>query len=205
MTRSIFLRALPTYRAICRAQQSLALVPETVTLVEPLPWSTLLKDLKYFDSYALLTGVTSLEKAGPIELRLSNNRLGHSIIPTKPNLSGDCKRVWNFPIETVLDLAGPRNEHGNDDIYILRINAEGVENQIIEYFLDQLPLDRFIVMGSLGDLAKCFGSAEQERVESLLREYGIPFIYFTSNPESWATALTQLSRVITDRTSQTVT
>jgi hypothetical protein len=82
----------------------------------------------------------------------------------------------------------------HDDIVILRMNAEGVEQGIIDWLTDDPSAAKSvqIVMGSTGDIKKCFGKDAEVAAQSRLAKAGIPFIYFTSNPGSWQPALDSL-------------
>lgn len=203
--RSVFLALLRHYRnvahawreaeAIARAQDVLSTKHFLFALVEPVLHPEIMDSLRLAGPVLFLKGVTSAAPAGEVVLRLAKaGDLGHSIIETKPNLSNETLTTYNFDFRTWLPWLLQSFRVSHDDIVILRMNAEGVEQGIIQWLTEDPSAAKSvqIVMGSTGDIKKCFGKDAEAAAQSRLAEAGIPFIYFTSNAGSWQPALESL-------------
>jgi len=190
------------FREIRRLQARLAQFEFFFCFVEPILYQPMLASLKHFGNFVLLKGVCSSAKSGPEVLRLARASLGHSIIESKPNLSGNTVPTWNFNFESLLrwvDANARRNAH---DRLILRMNAEGVEKDIIATMaaLDSDAPRVNAMFGSLGDIKKCFGEEALRTAERQLASMKVSHVYFTSSPKSWRAALMSLEQLLTAAT-----
>jgi hypothetical protein len=156
---------------IARAQDVLSTKHFVFALVEPVLHPEIMDSLRLSGPVLFLKGVTSAAPAGEVVLRLAKaGDLGHSIIETKPNLSNETLATYNFDFRTWLPWLLQSFRVSHDDIVILRMNAEGVEQGIIDWLTEDAEV----------------------AAQSRLTKAGIPFIYFTSNPGSWQPALDSL-------------
>ena len=78
---------------------------------------------------------------------------------------------------------------------ILRLNCEGVEDDVIyaahKIFADKLVL----VMGSLKDVKGCKGDDAYDALENYLNFNGLPFVFFSSSLNSWLSAHHSISEI----------
>ena len=159
--------------------------------VEPVFYFKTAKFLRQAGNFVYLNGVCSALPSGAVKLLLAKDNLGNSIIESKPNLTGKHLDTWNYNFQELLDWCNANLRQSDDDLLVLRMNAEGVEKDIVEY-LHHAGVVRHRVRalyGSLGDIRKCFGGEAEQKSISLLAETGIPYVYFTSSPKSWRGAL----------------
>lgn len=192
------LQAFSDFRSIHEARAKLSELELCYCLVEPVIYRETLSAMRKLENFVFLKGVCSSSPSGPQELRLSKGNLGHSIIPTKPNLTGETVPTWNYNFMDLLRWVDASMRQSPDDLLVLRMNAEGVEKDIIADIVsasDAPRIDAFF--GSLGDIKKCFGEAEYRKAESSLAKMGIPFVYFTSSPRSWAQGLREFLSLAT--------
>jgi hypothetical protein len=186
------------FREIRRLQARLARFEFFFCFVEPILYPPLLASLKHFRNFVLVKGVCSSASSGPEVLRLARASLGHSIIETKPNLSGETVPTWNFNFESLLRWVDANARRSPDDRLILRMNAEGVEKDIIATMaaLDHDAPRVDAMFGSLGDIKKCFGEDALRTAEQQLTAMKVSHVYFTSSPKSWRTALMSLEQLL---------
>lgn len=79
---------------------------------------------------------------------------------------------------------------------ILRLNCEGVEDDVI-YSAHQVFSRRLaLTMGSLKDVKECKGNAAYEALEDYLSLNEIPFVSFSSSPLSWGNAHKSIREVV---------
>ena len=187
-------KAISDWQTILRLQSKLASHTYAVLMVEPVTYQQTMMFTKHLTSFTYVCGVASSRPSGPTTLHLSSDNLGHSIIPSKPNLTGHSHSTWNFNMLSTLEWYARSMCVSPQDTVILRINAEGVEKEIIEDLKANKDLYPKItaLFGSLGDVKKCFGTEAERSAQAALRELGIPYFYFTSSPRSWRPALEAL-------------
>lgn len=166
-------------------------------LVEPVAHPELLDFLRDVPSALLFKGVVSCGASGPAALLLANASLGHSIIPTKPGLSGRKVETYNINFPALYELLiDAYVDNGDCDRVVLRMNAEGVEGPIVDFLADHASRKPDVLAGSLGDIRKCFGQEAYEQANGRLEEAGIPFVYFTSNVTTWASGLREIANLL---------
>lgn len=183
-------KAFGEWRAILAKRERLKQHEMRFCFIEPIMYDSLLKTLKHIKVFSFLRGVTSAAASGEERLFLAKNNLGNSIIETKPNLTGESIQIWNYDFAEVLGWVDRTLRTSPSDILILRINAEGVEKDIIKFLHDTGNSYRVQgLFGSLGDIRKCFGDEEYDLAMTRLQEMGIPYHYFTSNARGWKTSL----------------
>lgn len=190
-------RAFGEWRAILANRERLKQLEMRFCFIEPIMYDSLLKTLKNIKVFSFFRGVTSAAASGEERLFLAKNNLGNSIIETKPDLTGESIQTWNYDFTEVLGWVERTLRTSPSDILILRINAEGVEKDIIKFLHDTGNSFKIRgLFGSLGDIRKCFGEAEYDLAMTRLREMGIPYHYFTSNARGWKTSLDEFVRFI---------
>jgi hypothetical protein len=166
-------------------------------LVEPVAHRELLDFLEFVPSALFLKGVVSCGESGPETLLLAKESVGHSIIPSKPGLSGDRLPTYNLNFRSVYEmLIDAFVMNGDCDRIILRMNAEGVEGPIIDFLVEHASRKPDVFAGSIGDIEKCFGREAYDRAKTNLENGGIPFVYLTSNSTTWASGLKRLSIIL---------
>jgi hypothetical protein len=164
--------------------------------VEPILHRSFLHNLHCFNNFIFLNGVTTLQNKSSIDLYLAKNDLGNSVFPEKPGLKGEKINVCNFRFDNLLESIYTLYNITEDDLVILRINAEGVEKEIIEFLYGNKFKHINYLFGSLGDIKKVFGPEESLRIQSILNDSGVEMIYFTSSPYSWHNALKSLVEIL---------
>lgn len=189
-------------RAIVTAQIFLATQDFRFALVEPILHPEIIASMRLRGPSIFIKGVTSAQPSGEVMLRLAKaGDLGHSIIASKPNLSEATLATYNVDFRKLLPWILGTFDVSAHDLVILRMNAEGVEQGIIEWLTeDPMAANAVqVIMGSLGDIKKCFGKAAEDAASSRLKMAGIPFIYFTSNAGSWPSAMNAIVSFIQNR------
>lgn len=193
--------AFADFISVSRCRAELRGVDSAFVFVEPIAYRQLRAFLPRLGAFAYIGGVCSQQQAvGWTDLWLARNGLGNSLFSSKPNLTGRKLSVWNVNFMATLDWVDKNFRTGSDDLLILRMNAEGVELEVLEALAahqqrgEGCRVDA--VFGSLGDIRKCFGKEAWEVAQGLLEEMSLPYVYFTSNPSSWAPALKQLAGML---------
>lgn len=161
-----------------------------------------LMSLCRFKSFSFENSCVSKSLQPLTKVYLANDSLGNSLVPVKPGLTGHWvvkrnRAVKNF-FESLLqdfEIKSSRTK------YILRMNIEGIEPEIIDYLADLLSdnsslAERLLLLGSLGDIQKCFGKSKLAEYEHKLETLGISLKWFTSNPNSWPSSLRSIERFI---------
>ena len=165
-------------------------------LVEPIMHRELCDFIARYPA-VLIGGVSSCAPDGPVDLLLSQDSLGHSILPQKPNLTGESKATHNFEFTALYDyVVKAMGPPGHTSAIVVRMNAEGVEGPIISFLAKAGAAKPAILAGSLGDIRKCYGQAAYEEAFETLAEADIPFSYLTSHPKSWEMGLSQVSAAL---------
>lgn len=192
-------RTWSDFRAICRSQDRLASHEFILLLIEPVLHREIVESLGLSATTIFIKGVTSASLGGPATLRLAKlGDLGHSIVASKPNLSDRSILTHNFDFRELLPWFRACIGDLERDVVIVRMNAEGVEKGIVSWLTSsgdpQTRCD--VLMGSLGDIRKCFGPDAEAQARCQLSSASIPFIYFTSSPGSWRPALEALIALV---------
>jgi hypothetical protein len=188
-------RAWSDFRMICRLQNRCAEWGFCFMFIEPIFHREIADAFTLAPNIVFIKGVTSANPGGEVTLRLAcTGDLGHSIIPSKPNLSDRGQPTLNFDFRELLPWFRACFGVREGDIVVLRMNAEGVERDIVEWVTSHGDSSRCVdvFMGSLGDVKKCFGADAERDAQRRLSTASIPFIYLTSNPGSWRPALEAL-------------
>ena len=83
----------------------------------------------------------------------------------------------------------------NEYVVILRLNCEGVEDDVIyaahEFFGEKLVL----TMGSIQDVIECKGNVAFVALEKYLDDNSLPFVYFSSSVNSWIKAHSSINNI----------
>ena len=151
-----------------------------------------------FGSVCFLNSVVSSADDVVKQIHLANDSLGHSIYRSKPRLTGRSVDVLNINIAKLIDLVIGSGRHKSWDKVIVRLNIEGAEIDVLDAILSHRNLlnSKILFMGSLGDIEKCHGAGVLEEYELLLAKFEHPFIWFTSNPNSWVVARKEVEAFI---------
>ncbi|MEB3415611.1 hypothetical protein VCJ71_05990 [Alteriqipengyuania sp. WL0013] len=160
-------------------------------LIEPVMHRELI-DFAGKEPCLLLNGVTSCDADGPVDLLMAEDSLGNSIIPTKPNLTGEKKTTFNFNFPHLYEYLV---ETFADRQIVIRMNAEGVEGPIIDY-LAHAKVRPALLAGSIGDIRKCFGEEAYAAAQATMERADIPFVYLTSHPRYWADGLRKIMDIL---------
>jgi hypothetical protein len=128
-----------------------------------------------------------------INLYLANGNplsQGSSIFLNKGNVSvNDNVPALGVPATSFFrSLKSYIESHIDEYSVILRLNCEGVEDDVIyaahKVFSEKLAL----VMGSLKDVKGCKGSKAYDALENYLSLNDLPFVFFSSSLNSWLSA-----------------
>lgn len=177
-------------REILRLRRHLQGYEFRFCFVEPVLYRQQFRAFSNIGTFCFLRGVTSTARSGATRLFLAEDHLGNSIIETKPNLTDRSIRTWNYDFRELLDWAGKNLGAESADLFILRINAEGIEKQVIELLHETRNTHRLdAIFGSLGDIVKCYGEEAHITAVHQLSELNIPFYYFTAPPRGWVRSL----------------
>ena len=162
-------------------------------LIEPIVHKEILEFLHSTQSI-FVGGVSSCQPSGPLQLLMAKDSLGNSIVSEKPGLTGEKRETYNINFQSlysflIKNFLQKNQTHG----LLLRINAEGVEGPIIEHVLETI-IKPLVIAGSLGDIKKCFGQEALDRINRKINDSGIPFVYLTSNPNTWSLGLRSIGK-----------
>ena len=145
--------------------------------------------------------VTGNDKVEIINLFLANNdelSQGSSILLQKSNVSTDqYVSTLGVPAEVFFEkLQEYLQERFEKFSVILRLNCEGVEDDVIyaahKIFADKLKL----IMGSLKDVQECKGQLAYDNLQKYIRRCEIPFQFFSASVSSWGGAFAAIWRIM---------
>ena len=166
--------------------------------IEPIMSNILYSRIKIIKPDLIIKGIVSSNKSSFSNLYLSKNRLGNSIYKEKPNLSGKTIKVANISFSILFkELVLPY--YKKEDILIVRINAEGIEKDLIDYLI-QNKIEIDLLAGSIGDIKKCWGESVYKEYATKMIDNKISFVYFTSNPFSWLPAMQKINQILNKKT-----
>tara|TARA_B100001057_G_scaffold133796_1_gene133232 strand:- start:3862 stop:4617 length:756 start_codon:yes stop_codon:yes gene_type:complete len=123
--------------------------------------------------------------------------LGSSIFETKFKFRGwdlnDFVKTVGIPANVFFQALKQSIESLNEDyVVILRINCEGVEDDVIyaahSYFKDKLVL----ILGSLKDVKICKSEEAYNKMMNYLNFNKLPFEYFSPSTKNWVNAHTSI-------------
>ena len=82
-----------------------------------------------------------------------------------------------------------------EDKFVLRINCEGAESEIIKSLIKK-KIKPSIILGSLEDIKKIFGLKAYKQIQNLLKKNKIPYRYFKgTDPSTWNLAKSYFSNI----------
>lgn len=123
---------------------------------------------------------------------------GSSIFAHKDNVSKE-KFVSTVGVPSKLFFASFKNyldSTVSEYTAILRLNCEGVEDDVIyaahEHFGEKLVL----IMGSINDVKECKGQVAYLALEKYLDENSLLFVNFSSSVKSWIKAHTSINNIL---------
>lgn len=154
--------------------------------------------IQHSDVYDVADGVFNCALTGEQELSLINLYLanndhlsqGSSIFTNKKNVSvSEFVPTLGVPATLFFDSLKTYVESSVEEYaVILRLNCEGVEDDVI-YSAHQVFSDRLVlVMGSLKDVRDCKGNAAYDSLEKYLKLHNLPFVFFSSSMTTWVNA-----------------
>ena len=161
--------------------------------------------IQHSDVYKAADGVfncalTGEQKLSLINLYLANSdklSQGSSIFLSKGNVSvSDAVPSLGVPATSFFDSLKNYIESSIGEYsVILRLNCEGVEDDVI-YAAHQVFADRLVlIMGSLKDVRGCKGDAAYDAMEKYLELNSLPFVFFSSSLKSWVCAHHSISEI----------
>ena len=101
-------------------------------------------------------------------------------------------RVFFEEIREYLD-----NKFGDYDV-LLRLNCEGVEDEVIFCAHQQLSNKLKLICGSLKDVEELKGKQAAEDLDSYMENHGLPFVKFSSGIYSWHEAHSMILSLVKD-------
>ena len=125
---------------------------------------------------------------------------GSSIFSNKNNVSREnFVSTIGMPSEQFFDMFKRYLDNTiSKYVVILRLNCEGVEDDVIyaahKYFGKKLVL----IMGSIEDVKECKDDTAYHALENYLNSNALPFVYFSSSVNSWIKAHTSINLVHND-------
>ena len=161
--------------------------------------------IQHSDVYKAADGVfncalTGEKKFSVINLFLANSdqlSQGSSIFLSKSNVSlSDAVPTLGVPATSFFDSLQSYIESSVGEYsVILRLNCEGVEDDVI-YAAHKVFANRLVlIMGSLKDVRGCKGDAAYDALENYLKHNSLPFVFFSSSLKSWVRAHRSISEV----------
>ena len=159
------------------------------------------KIINHSNVYKKVSGVFNFALTGNYNVNITNLYLanfswegeisqGSSIFPHKDNVSKE-KFLTTIGVPSKLFFDIFKNYLDNTVskyAVILRLNCEGVEDDVIyaahEFFGKKL----ILVMGSIQDVKECKGDAAYLELEKYLDNNSLPFVKFSSSVNSWIKA-----------------
>ena len=137
--------------------------------------------------------ITNSSNTKIASLFLANGEIlsqGSSIFKSKKNISTkDVIPTIGMPANLFFsELKKYIDSVVSDYVVILRLNCEGVEDDVI-YSVHKTFNDKFLLtLGSLKDVKECKGVIAYKKLENYMRNNSIPFIFFSSSIASWEKA-----------------
>ena len=89
------------------------------------------------------------------------------------------------------------NKFGDYDV-LLRLNCEGVEDEVIFSAHQQLSNKLKLICGSLKDVEELKGKQAAEDLDSYMENNGLPFVKFSSGIYSWYEAHSMILSLVKD-------
>lgn len=154
--------------------------------------------IQHSNVYKAADGVFNCALTGDPKLSLINLFLansdqlgqGSSIFLSKHNVSiKNAVPTLGVPANLFFDSLKSHIESSIDDYsVILRLNCEGVEDDVI-YSAHQVFSEKLVlVMGSLKDVRGCKGDVAYDALEKYLTINSLPFVFFSPSIKSWLDA-----------------
>jgi len=164
----------------------------TLILVEPNYLH--LKEKPYtFASMVLPAAIksTSENNSRTIKLFIANNdpkSTGNSTYSTKGNVNkNDFRNVLTLNSSELLDILDKTYLHEKSKV-VLRINCEGMEDEIIYEFKKYLKNRLKGIMGSLKDVKSIKGSTKYYQLMKFIDDENIVFVPFSEDIDTWSKA-----------------
>ena len=154
--------------------------------------------IRYSEAYKKVDGVfncalTNDEQVSLIPLYLGNgNKLdeGSSIFLNKGNVNEE-EAVLAMGVPAKMFFASLKihiDRQYDNYIIILRLNCEGVEDDVIYSAHQVFSRKLVLIMGSLKDVMECKGSKAYQALEHYMSSNELEFVPFSSSPVSWVGA-----------------
>lgn len=159
------------------------------------------KIINHSNVYKNAQGVFNCALTGEVNVSITNLYLanfswegeisqGSSIFSHKDNVSkerfiptvGVPSKLFFDLFKNYLDSAV--SEYG----VILRLNCEGVEDDVIYAAHELFGKKLVLIMGSINDVIECKGQVAYFTLEKYLDDNSLPFVYFSSSVNSWIKA-----------------
>lgn len=158
------------------------------------------------DAYKAADGVFNCALTGGIAVSLvnlyiaNNDELGQgsSILLTKHNVSKEHSvPTVGIPANLFFRSLKKLIERDNSKYsVVLRLNCEGVEDDVIYAAHNVFSKKLLLILGSLKDVSECKGEEAYYDLEDYLQKNELPFIFFSGAVTSWLLAHKGLNNVI---------
>ena len=123
---------------------------------------------------------------------------GNSIFSSKGNVNeNNFKNVLVLTTKELVDILQNTFMHENSKI-IIRLNCEGMEDEIIYDFKKFIPKRLIGLMGSLKDVKSIKGNKEYFQLIDFIDKEGIKFVPFSDDIDTWGKAHSYLFSLLQD-------
>ena len=123
---------------------------------------------------------------------------GNSIFSSKGNVNeNNFKNVLVLTTKELVDILKNTFMHENSKI-IIRLNCEGMEDEIIYDFKKFFPKRLIGIMGSLKDVKSIKGNKEYFQLIDFIDKEGIKFVPFSDDIDTWGKAHSYLFSLLQD-------
>ena len=123
---------------------------------------------------------------------------GNSIFSSKGNVNeNNFKNVLVLTTKELVDILKNTFMHENSKI-IIRLNCEGMEDEIIYDFKKFIPKRLIGLMGSLKDVKSIKGNKEYFQLMEFIDKEGIKFVPFSDDIDTWGKAHSYLFSLLKD-------
>ena len=113
---------------------------------------------------------------------------GNSIFSHKSNIDENhFKNVLNLSTRELYDILKNTFLHKNSKV-IIRVNCEGLEDEIIYDFKKFIPKKLIGIMGSIKDVKSIIGNEEYYNLVAYIKQEKINFIPFSDDIDTWGKA-----------------
>jgi|688.fasta_scaffold202768_2 hypothetical protein len=144
--------------------------------------------------------LTNEDKINITKLFIANNNYlsqGNSIFKRKYNVSDKYIPICGLPSSIFFKILNEYLEKSNSKYsVILRLNCEGVEDDVIYSAHKIFGKKLLLIMGSLKDVKEIKGNQEYLDLKNYFKNNGLSFVSFTSSVGSWNEAFQSINSLV---------